>query len=715
MIVDSSYFVDDVAPAAATPTAQPKPQLESSWLNTLAGTAASAGQGIFGGFLDEMAAVPSGLAGLPFAATDVLGNLLSGQQADVSGAWSQNVSDPYYDSLTRNQAGLAAFREQAPVVSTVSEIGGAILSPINKLKLLAGGGKIAQAAASGGLQSAIYGAGNAEGNENIVSEAAKGAGLGVVAGGGIQALGSMLQGAGGYATGLARSTKNKLYNLGAAELGKSSKKGVGGTATMSQAEMALDRLIKQGDLVAGDVAQNALNLEVAKKELGDQVSSLLSAADNVQPSKVNIDWTNTKKYIAKDITEGLQDDALAVMKKISDPIENSAQFVSEVDHQRRLLQEMGESALGDTGTDSFAKNIYKYMGLDLKQAVGKELKDPVYKQALGDDAFNTLTALRKKQSDVQTLFPIFKEKANKLGGGATATEAFKGLTRTSGGYGVPMLLAGGGVGAGVATGNLPLALAALGGGAFLESNAGQKTLAALLKGAGGATSAVGSGLGASALPASRVLADMITQSAGGEAAAAAPMIVESDFFMDDATPPADTALPTTEAAGVERTSFIPEEMPEMTLTSDSGIDFIKKHEGLRLTAYDDGTGKQTIGYGHTKDVPKSITKEEAEEKLVQDIESHEQAVKEAVKVPLTQEQFDALTSFTFNLGAGALKRSSLVKKLNAGDYEGAADEFLKWDKARIKGKLQPLRGLTKRRQAERELFLSGIGKDLITV
>ena len=153
----------------------------------------------------------------------------------------------------------------------------------------------------------------------------------------------------------------------------------------------------------------------------------------------------------------------------------------------------------------------------------------------------------------------------------------------------------------------------------------------------------------------------------------------------------------------------------MTLTSDSGIDFIKQHEGLRLTAYDDGTGKQTIGYGHTKDVPKSITKEEAEEKLVQDIESHEQAVKEAVKVPLTQEQFDALTSFTFNLGAGALKRSSLVKKLNAGDYEGAADEFLKWDKARIKGKLQPLRGLTKRRQAERELFLSGLGKDLISI
>jgi lysozyme len=171
---------------------------------------------------------------------------------------------------------------------------------------------------------------------------------------------------------------------------------------------------------------------------------------------------------------------------------------------------------------------------------------------------------------------------------------------------------------------------------------------------------------------------------------------------------ADTALPTTETESFQPTSFIPEEMPEMTLTSDRGIDFIKQHEGLRLAAYDDGTGKKTIGYGHTKDVPDKITKEEAEAKLIADIEEHESAVKEAVKVPLTQEQFDALTSFTFNLGAGAFKRSTLLKKINEGDLKGAADEFLKWDKARVKGKLVPMRGLTKRRQAERELFLEGL-------
>jgi lysozyme len=185
----------------------------------------------------------------------------------------------------------------------------------------------------------------------------------------------------------------------------------------------------------------------------------------------------------------------------------------------------------------------------------------------------------------------------------------------------------------------------------------------------------------------------------------APTTNSDDFFLDEPQ------------AGFERTSFIPEEMPEMTLTSDSGIDFIKKHEGLRLTTYKDTAGHDTIGYGRTKNIPKTgkITKEEAEQMLIEDIEAHEQEVRNAVKVPLTQEQFDALSSFTFNVGGPALRRSALLKKLNAGDYEGAADEFVKWNKERIKGKLQPNRGLTKRRQAERELFLSGIGKDLITV
>lgn len=145
-------------------------------------------------------------------------------------------------------------------------------------------------------------------------------------------------------------------------------------------------------------------------------------------------------------------------------------------------------------------------------------------------------------------------------------------------------------------------------------------------------------------------------------------------------------------------------------TSEWGIDLIKQHEGLRLNAYPDpahGWKVATIGYGHTSAAgpPKveqgmKITEVGAVEILRQDLAKFEKYVTDAVKVPLTQAQFDALVSFTFNLGPGNLRSSTLLKKLNAGDRAGAADEFLKWTKAG--GKTLP--GLVKRREAERALL-----------
>ena len=142
-------------------------------------------------------------------------------------------------------------------------------------------------------------------------------------------------------------------------------------------------------------------------------------------------------------------------------------------------------------------------------------------------------------------------------------------------------------------------------------------------------------------------------------------------------------------------------------TSDQGIALIKHHEGVRLTAYADPVGVWTIGYGHTTAAgpPKvergmKITDAGADAILRQDLAKFEGYVSSAVKVPLNQNEFDALVSFTFNLGPGNLRSSTLLKKLNAGDRAGAADEFLKWTKAG--GKTLP--GLVKRREAERALF-----------
>lgn len=148
-------------------------------------------------------------------------------------------------------------------------------------------------------------------------------------------------------------------------------------------------------------------------------------------------------------------------------------------------------------------------------------------------------------------------------------------------------------------------------------------------------------------------------------------------------------------------------------TSDRGIALIKAHEGLRLQAYQDPVGVWTIGFGHTTAAgPPAVTKgmkiteAGAEAILRDDLRKFEGYVTSAVHVPLTQEQFDALVSFTFNLGPGNLKTSTLLRKLNSGDYLGAADQFLRWDKAGGK----TLRGLTKRREAERALFLAGMAR-----
>lgn len=144
-------------------------------------------------------------------------------------------------------------------------------------------------------------------------------------------------------------------------------------------------------------------------------------------------------------------------------------------------------------------------------------------------------------------------------------------------------------------------------------------------------------------------------------------------------------------------------------TSDKGISLIKQFEGCKLTAYQDSVGVWTIGYGWTLPVDgkpiragMTIKQETAERLLKTGLVSYESDVSRLVKVGLTQGQFDALVSFTYNLGARSLSTSTLLRKLNAGDYAGAADEFLRWNK----GGGKVLNGLTRRREAERALFLS---------
>jgi lysozyme len=139
--------------------------------------------------------------------------------------------------------------------------------------------------------------------------------------------------------------------------------------------------------------------------------------------------------------------------------------------------------------------------------------------------------------------------------------------------------------------------------------------------------------------------------------------------------------------------------------SQKGIDLITEFEGFIGHPYKDAVGVLTVGYGHTgPDVRQigNISQAEGRALLAKDLIRYEDGVKKSVKVKINQNQFDALVSFAYNVGTGALASSTLLKKLNAGDKRGAADEFLKWDKAG--GRV--LAGLTRRRKAERALFLS---------
>jgi lysozyme len=137
--------------------------------------------------------------------------------------------------------------------------------------------------------------------------------------------------------------------------------------------------------------------------------------------------------------------------------------------------------------------------------------------------------------------------------------------------------------------------------------------------------------------------------------------------------------------------------------NQQGIELIKEFEGLRLKSYKDAVGIWTIGYGSTgKDIGPNLiwTEQQCLDRLRHNVEEFERAIERLVTVNLTENQFSALVCFVYNVGAGNFKSSTMLKLINKSDFAGAAIQFLRWNKAG--GKV--LDGLTRRRQAEKDLF-----------
>lgn len=139
--------------------------------------------------------------------------------------------------------------------------------------------------------------------------------------------------------------------------------------------------------------------------------------------------------------------------------------------------------------------------------------------------------------------------------------------------------------------------------------------------------------------------------------------------------------------------------------NQAGIRIIKKYESLRLHAYYCPAKVLTIGYGHTGPDVKSgmqISEYMADQLLRHDLDRFEKGITSLLKVKVTENQFSALVSLVFNIGEGAFSGSTLLKKINSGDYAGASEEFQRWNKAG--GKILP--GLVSRRKEEEILFLT---------
>ncbi|NJM85474.1 MAG: lysozyme, partial [Leptolyngbyaceae cyanobacterium RM2_2_21] len=166
--------------------------------------------------------------------------------------------------------------------------------------------------------------------------------------------------------------------------------------------------------------------------------------------------------------------------------------------------------------------------------------------------------------------------------------------------------------------------------------------------------------------------------------------IQSWFTRDDA-PRGMTVSP-----GGEEPLPLPPPPPKSSVRriSDEGVFLIKSFEGLRLKAYQDAVGIWTIGYGTTQGVTPGmeITQTQAEQLLRRDVNKFEQAVQEALQVSINDNQFSALVSFTYNVGSGAFRSSTLLRLLNQNDIQGAADQFPRWNRAG--GRI--LAGLTRR-------------------
>jgi soluble lytic murein transglycosylase-like protein len=285
---------------------------------------------------------------------------------------------------------------------------------------------------------------------------------------------------------LAEATENKVYGFGATDIRKSLEKGVRQAGDEAPIKAAIDRLIAEKAIVPGEAAASRQALELQVQEIGNKLGSTLQAFDNVQPTPIQISYDNAKKYIASQVASTKQKQALDILDDIATNTNNNNVLVSEWTREQRNLANLGKSTYGQSGSDALEATINKYAALDIKQALDKELADPVFTSSLGKDAVSYVQGLRKQLSDRHAAIPaLIASEARQSS--QSIPDALISRIRTSGGYGVPTI-------AGAVLGGPLGALAGLGAGAALSSTRGQLATAGAAKAAAPSLESLGGSL-----------------------------------------------------------------------------------------------------------------------------------------------------------------------------------------------------------------------------
>mgnify|MGYP007071573870 FL=1 len=381
-------------------------------------------------------ALMSGLPGRDevSAAGTAFGNATLGKGLDLLTGNNYNdgtIGELYDRALTKTRGEEAQYFKDNPVLANIAAIAGSATFPLGEAKTAM------QAAKASGIMGGLYGfAGGEGGFENRAKSGGAGAALGAALGGTLHAASNAASDIADSAAALGKSTWNKIFGITSSDIRQSLNKGVRQAGDEAPIIQSFKDLADEGAIKPGNALANRSAVETQLKELNKEVPKILSTADSVQPTALVPTFDNAKKYIVDHVSEGETAAANKALEEIINPALSKKALLSEWQSEQSKLSGEGAKTLGLTGSDAVKANLKKYVALDIKQSIDKELANPVYSQALGEDAIRAIQAARKSQYDRYQVLPsLISGEARELASGGIEKAIRKSVSAV--GYGIP--------------------------------------------------------------------------------------------------------------------------------------------------------------------------------------------------------------------------------------------------------------------------------------